>query len=162
MKLFYLISLMLIPNLLFANTAEQTEIEAKATAKDAQQLLSDVRLGLETMKADFKQYEVNQDNQHGEESVGLVWLKAPDQFRWHYKQPIEQLIIADGEKVWVYDEDLEQVTVNWSCLASSSVKSIALITISRGGRSISIPARAYSYSFLPSFFNAEYIGGICC
>lgn len=79
--------------------------------KDPQILLAEVREGLSTMSAGFTQYEVNEDNKHGEESHGLVWLKAPDQFRWHYKQPIEQLIIADGKQVWVYDEDLEQVTV---------------------------------------------------
>ena len=38
-------------------------------------------------------------------------MKSPDQFRWLYTDPVEQLIVADGEQVWVYDEDLEQVTV---------------------------------------------------
>ena len=86
------------------------QVTAQSQA-DPQQLLAEVRDGLTTMRAGFTQYEVNEDNKHGEESHGLVWLKAPDQFRWHYKQPIEQLIIADGKQVWVYDEDLEQVTV---------------------------------------------------
>ena len=107
MKLLSFLSLMFVSNLLFAN---ETTKEG-SLAKDPQMLLSEVRDGLKTMKAGFTQYEVTEDNQHGEESHGLVWLKAPDQFRWHYKQPIEQLIIADGKKVWVYDEDLEQVTV---------------------------------------------------
>ena len=85
--------------------------KAQLPQADPQKLLAEVRDGLTTMRAGFTQYEVNEDNKRGEESHGLVWLKAPDQFRWHYKQPIEQLIIADGKKVWVYDEDLEQVTV---------------------------------------------------
>ncbi|WP_154223471.1 outer membrane lipoprotein chaperone LolA [Marinicella rhabdoformis] len=87
------------------------QLAAEAPQTDPQVLLAEVRDGLSTMRAEFTQFEVNEDNKHGEESHGLVWLKAPSQFRWHYKQPIEQLIIADGHKVWVYDEDLEQVTV---------------------------------------------------
>jgi outer membrane lipoprotein carrier protein len=38
-------------------------------------------------------------------------LKAPRQFRWDVTAPYQQLIVADGEKVWIYDPDLEQVTV---------------------------------------------------
>ena len=32
-------------------------------------------------------------------------------FRWHYEAPYEQIIVADGVKVWIYEPDLEQVTV---------------------------------------------------
>jgi outer membrane lipoprotein carrier protein len=38
-------------------------------------------------------------------------LKAPRQFRWDVAAPYKQLIVADGEKVWIYDPDLEQVSV---------------------------------------------------
>lgn len=85
--------------------------ETQQNSTDAQVLLNQLREGLTAMRAGFVQYEVNDDNQRSEENHGLVWLKAPDQFRWHYQQPIEQLIVADGKQVWVYDEDLEQVTV---------------------------------------------------
>src|SRR5690606_27744491 len=40
-----------------------------------------------------------------------VALSAPRMFRWEYEQPFPQLIVADGNDVWVYDPDLEQVTV---------------------------------------------------
>lgn len=46
-----------------------------------------------------------------ESSSGRVALSAPRQFRWEYAEPYPQLIVADGSKVWVYDPDLEQVTV---------------------------------------------------
>jgi chaperone LolA len=35
----------------------------------------------------------------------------PDKFRWTYSKPYEQLIVGDGEKFWLYDADLNQVTV---------------------------------------------------
>ncbi|MET0807452.1 MAG: outer membrane lipoprotein carrier protein LolA, partial [Pseudoxanthomonas sp.] len=35
----------------------------------------------------------------------------PRMFRWEYVKPYPQLIVADGRKVWVYDPDLQQVTV---------------------------------------------------
>ncbi|MEL0081555.1 MAG: outer membrane lipoprotein chaperone LolA [Gammaproteobacteria bacterium] len=42
---------------------------------------------------------------------GDFWVERPDKIRWHYRQPYEQLIVADGFKVWLYDPDLEQVLV---------------------------------------------------
>ena len=38
-------------------------------------------------------------------------LERPGRFRWQTKEPMEQLVVADGQKMWVYDVDLEQVTV---------------------------------------------------
>jgi outer membrane lipoprotein carrier protein len=38
-------------------------------------------------------------------------ISRPGRFRWDYDPPAEQSIIADGERMWVYDIDLEQVTV---------------------------------------------------
>lgn len=45
-----------------------------------------------------------------ESSSGTVALSAPRMFRWEYVKPYPQLIVADGKTVWIYDEDLEQVT----------------------------------------------------
>jgi chaperone LolA len=39
-------------------------------------------------------------------------MQRPGKFRWDYLSPYEQVIVADGKKLWVYDKDLEQVTVN--------------------------------------------------
>jgi len=38
-------------------------------------------------------------------------LARPGRFRWTYEKPYRQLIVADGQRVWIYDEDLNQVTV---------------------------------------------------
>lgn len=44
-------------------------------------------------------------------SSGTMALWRPGRFRWQTKSPMEQLVLADGEHLWVYDIDLEQVTV---------------------------------------------------
>src|SRR3546814_12261893 len=54
-------------------------------------------------------YDVN--GKLKETSSGRVALSAPRLFRWEYVKPYEQLVIADGSKVWVYDPDLAQATV---------------------------------------------------
>jgi len=45
------------------------------------------------------------------QSFGTMVFVRPNQFRWATKKPMEQLLIADGKKIWMYDVDLEQVTV---------------------------------------------------
>lgn len=86
--------------------AETTDSHEKAET-----LLSSVRQDLSALQAQFKQYELIEDGRKVDENSGSVWMQSPDLFRWHYKTPYEQLIVADGEQVWVYDEDLQQVTV---------------------------------------------------
>jgi len=66
--------------------------------------------GISAISADFEQ-QVHDPNGGGKDSRGTLALKAPRQFRWQVTKPHEQLIVADGEKVWIYDPDLEQVTV---------------------------------------------------
>jgi outer membrane lipoprotein carrier protein len=66
--------------------------------------------GINAISADFEQ-EVHDPNGGGKDSHGTLALKAPRQFRWDVTKPYKQLIVADGEKVWIYDPDLEQVTV---------------------------------------------------
>ncbi len=67
--------------------------------------------GLKTLEADFQQTLYDENLYQLEESRGGFQLSRPDRFRWDYRQPEAQLIVADGEKVWIYDRDLSQVTV---------------------------------------------------
>ena len=46
-----------------------------------------------------------------QESSGTLWIQRPNKFRWNYDEPYKQQIVADGSKIWVYDEALQQVTV---------------------------------------------------
>ena len=67
--------------------------------------------GLETLQATFTQTIVAPDGSLESEGSGEVWLMRPGLFRWSYGGDFPELIIADGERLWLYDPTLEQVTV---------------------------------------------------
>jgi outer membrane lipoprotein carrier protein len=46
-----------------------------------------------------------------QESSGTLWIERPNKFRWDYEKPYKQRIVADGERLWVYDVGLQQVSV---------------------------------------------------
>ena len=65
---------------------------------------------MRTLTANFKQV-VKSKQREISHSSGTMALERPGRFRWQTKAPMEQLVVADGQKLWVYDVDLEQVTV---------------------------------------------------
>lgn len=67
--------------------------------------------GLKGLDGQFAQKVYDANGKLKETSSGRVALSAPRLFRWEYRKPYPQLIVADGKKVWVFDPDLEQVTV---------------------------------------------------
>jgi outer membrane lipoprotein carrier protein len=67
--------------------------------------------GLKGLDGQFTQQVYDAKGKLKESSSGRVALAAPRLFRWEYAKPYPQLIVADGKKVWVYDPDLQQVTV---------------------------------------------------
>ena len=65
---------------------------------------------IRTMNASFNQVVKAKKNEVSRSS-GTMALSRPGRFRWETKHPMEQLVIADGKQLWIYDVDLEQVTV---------------------------------------------------
>ena len=63
------------------------------------------------LEADFQQTVIDTDGQVVEEATGQFLLSRPGKFRWDYETPFPQQIVADGERIWFYDVDLEQITV---------------------------------------------------
>jgi outer membrane lipoprotein carrier protein len=66
---------------------------------------------LEGLQANFRQVLTDRAGQVVDESSGALAIRRPDRFRWDYREPYQQVIVADGARVWLYDSDLEQVTV---------------------------------------------------
>jgi len=66
---------------------------------------------LNTLQADFVQRLYADSGELQEETEGQMYIQRPNHFRWAYQIPYQQLIVANGQFVWVYDEDLEQVTI---------------------------------------------------
>lgn len=75
------------------------------------QALQDYVNQLQTFKADFVQTQPDEALFTLNKSTGHFELSRPGQLTWQYFQPEEQKIVVDGKNLWVYDMDLEQVTV---------------------------------------------------
>jgi len=66
---------------------------------------------VQTFRTAFSQTLLDQNFRILQKSSGSMLFARPDKFRWTYETPYQQLIVGDGERVWFYDQDLEQVTV---------------------------------------------------
>lgn len=96
-------------------------------ADSARQQLERFSDGLESLQASFSQVVVDNENRVQDSSEGRVWLKRPDRFRWQYGGDFPELVVGDGEQIWIYDEMLEQVTVK-SQAAAGMDSPLALLT----------------------------------
>lgn len=67
--------------------------------------------GLQSLRADFDQEIVDGEGSVREHARGTLVLQKPGRFRWDYREPYEQQLVSDGVRVWLYDVELEQVTV---------------------------------------------------
>ncbi len=79
----------------------------KGDMSDLQRFFIDVK----SYTAKFNQVVLDDSLQVLQESSGTMWIQRPNKFRWDYDAPFEQQIVGDGEKIWVYDVELKQVTV---------------------------------------------------
>ncbi|MDC1286972.1 outer membrane lipoprotein chaperone LolA [Gammaproteobacteria bacterium] len=80
-------------------------------AEDAGQRLQLALKQMDNLTADFKQTQRDEDKNIVQQSRGTLALQRPGKFAWHYTHPFEQRIIADGSELWIYDVELDQVTV---------------------------------------------------
>ena len=67
--------------------------------------------GTQSARADFAQTMYDRNRKLVQESSGSFMFQRPGRFRWTYAKPYAQVIVGDGEKVWIHDQDLNQVVV---------------------------------------------------
>lgn len=82
---------------------------------------------LKGLDGQFAQKVFDANGKLKESTSGRVAMSAPRLFRWEYLKPHPQLIVADGKKVWVYDPDLQQVTVRAQGIEEQNSPLAALI-----------------------------------
>ncbi|MBL4610134.1 MAG: outer membrane lipoprotein chaperone LolA [Pseudomonas sp.] len=87
----------------FAAMADEQDVAAER--------LNTLLSSANTMSADFSQMTLSSNGANLQEATGSLVLKRPGMFRWHTDAPAEQLLVSDGEQIWLYDPDLEQVTI---------------------------------------------------
>nr|WP_288500527.1 outer membrane lipoprotein chaperone LolA [uncultured Pseudomonas sp.] len=100
-----LIRLMLLAVLTTASLFAHADDEA--AVKRLTELLNQAQ----TISARFSQLSLDGSGTQLQETAGELALKRPGLFRWHTDEPMEQLLVSDGKQVWLYDPDLEQVTI---------------------------------------------------
>lgn len=64
-----------------------------------------------TMRAQFSQVVNDKQGRKIQEVDGIMQLQRPNKFRWDYKKPYEQQIVSDGKQVFLFDTELQQVTI---------------------------------------------------
>jgi len=84
---------------------------AGATAEEPGDVLARFIEDTRPLQAEFSQAVYAEDQSLLETASGHFWLARPGRFRWQYELPYRQLLVADGERLWIYDEELSQVTV---------------------------------------------------
>jgi outer membrane lipoprotein carrier protein len=106
-----LLALLLLPAAALASGVERFQAYLRTT---------------QTARADFEQQVYDQERKLVQQSKGSFAFLRPGRFRWSYAQPYAQLIVGDGERVWIYDEDLNQVTVRAMARALGSTPAALL------------------------------------
>lgn len=88
-------------------TALASSAAPRGPADDLRRFFKDVH----SYTARFTQVVLDDSLNLLQESAGTLWIERPDRFRWDYDVPFKQQIVSDGERIWVYDVELRQVTV---------------------------------------------------
>jgi len=101
-KLLAIFLIMFCANL-WANTIKKSTNSAGLLAQMLQQS--------NTLTGNFSQLTLDGNGSKLQEMSGTLQLKRGYKFKWHIVEPLEQLVVSNGIKVWMYDPDLEQVTV---------------------------------------------------
>lgn len=92
--------------------ASQASADVEESSRVAAGQLADMLRDYQSYQADFIQIVVNENGSQVQETRGTLKAKRPGLFYWETGAPLPQFIVSDGEKVEVYDPDLEQVTVH--------------------------------------------------
>lgn len=93
--------LLLIFSLVLGNVAHAGGVER----------LKEFIASAKTVEADFSQTVTDKSGRITQQANGKMAFSRPGKFRWDYLKPYEQIIVGDGSKLWLYDVDLDQVTV---------------------------------------------------
>jgi outer membrane lipoprotein carrier protein len=86
-------------------------LASQSAMADGVSSLRDFFNNTNTMRAQFVQVVNDKQGRKEQEVEGTMQLQRPNKFRWDYKKPYEQQIVSDGNQVFLYDTELQQVTV---------------------------------------------------
>lgn len=93
-----------------AAVAGAVVLATSAAHADALQSLREFSTDVRSARAAFTQTVTSPDGKRTKTSAGEFEFARPDRFRFAYTRPFEQLIVGDGQKVWIFDPDLNQAS----------------------------------------------------
>jgi outer membrane lipoprotein carrier protein len=96
MRRYLALLILLLPSLAMGATVDQLRTMLNQTT---------------TAQGRFAQMVLDQNMKMLQQASGIVQFSRPGKFRWEYQKPYEQTIVGDGSRLWIYDRDLNQVTV---------------------------------------------------
>ena len=96
----------------FGSGAARPQAETDAGQAGPAEVIEHYADEVQDMTARFEQrlYDADGELVESETSSGSLSLLRPDRFRLHYETPYEEIVVSDGEWIWQYDVELEQVT----------------------------------------------------
>lgn len=103
MKAFY--------SLVFCLSLFAGAVSATGTKTTGERYLENFLANTGTLQANFQQTLRTGEGEVLQQASGQFYLSRPGRFRWNYTEPYEQIIVSDGKRIWIYDVELAQVTV---------------------------------------------------
>ncbi len=86
-------------------------VQSAIFADNATQTLNHLLANVDSIQANFNQRIVDKNANVVQRSEGYLLLQRPGKFRWQVTKPNSQLVVSNSIRLWVYDPDLDQVTV---------------------------------------------------
>ncbi|HXD38165.1 MAG TPA: outer membrane lipoprotein chaperone LolA [Rhodanobacter sp.] len=96
---------------------------------------------LHSLTGRFSQSLIDINGQGSKTSAGTLALQSPRQFRWETLTPYKQTIVADGSRVWMYDPELDQVTVRIQSAEEAHSPLTVLTDVSQLDRNFKVAER---------------------
>jgi outer membrane lipoprotein carrier protein len=98
-------------NAIAANVEAVAGAASAATKTTGELYLESFLSDTKTIEANFSQILRTHEGEILQQTAGKFYLSRPGKFRWDYDSPYQQIIVSDGERIWIYDVELQQVTV---------------------------------------------------
>lgn len=162
-SLVILLAMLLVINVNAATATKPipTPNTSATTNTPAEQLVS-LLTQYQSMTANFQQGVFDANGTLVQNSSGNMAVQRPENFRWFTLNPNEQLIITDGKKLWVYDIDLQQVTISKLQKKTGTTPAMLITTSAQEmaqSYEVSIypgPKTELTYQLLPKVKNADF------
>lgn len=88
-----------------------TTIGINCFASESEVKLKEFHKQVKSFQAEFSQVLLDENKKVLQTANGVFYLMRPGKFRWNYVKPDVQQIVSNGKKIWIYDQELEQVTI---------------------------------------------------